>query len=641
MQINTQQYIASVLFTLCLCASYLILSPGLSGPFLLDDFVHLPNMAVNGGVDTWLDLKRFIFSIDTSTGRPLSLLSFLIDDYTWPSDPYSFKYTNLLIHLLNGVLVFVFCRQLLVALNSGSSTNSRLPLFLPMLVMFLWLVHPLQISSVFMVIQRMTLLMGTVSLLCLIVFMNCRSRAFNIKDARIWGGVILFGFLLALGMLIKETVLMVLVYVFVIEYTLFSGDRQGWPRWAHQVICFVGLLGVLLPVLYYFSKLDYMNELWSRRDFSATERMLSESRVLLEYLKSALIPSMTASPYHDDFEASSGLFQPSSTFLCVFIISFLLGAALYFRRVFLISFPVLWFFGGHYLESTFLPIELYFEHRNYLPILGVFIALAIGVARCEGRLKFLLRGAAGVYAALCLVLALLASALWGDSVAQAKVWAAEHPSSRRAQDQLLNHYISIGDAQGIDGVVKSVISVHGDELSSLLVAYWVQQCVRKGEVSYVNRDRIFSLAKKQIINVASAQMLKTFDAEIGREECVGVGPVFLVELVGVMREAGTLEGELIPIIIALQTQARAHIRLQEVENGVKILGDAYEVMPRYDLRLLQAYYSAQIGDLEMARYYLEEARLAPKHNKYSHLYKEEDIQATEERIRGLVGAGAL
>lgn len=70
MQINTQQFIATALFALSLCASYVVLSPGLSGPFLLDDFVHLPNMAVNGGVDTWLDLKRFVFSIDTSTGRP-------------------------------------------------------------------------------------------------------------------------------------------------------------------------------------------------------------------------------------------------------------------------------------------------------------------------------------------------------------------------------------------------------------------------------------------------------------------------------------------------------------------------------------------------------------------------------------------
>ncbi|MBU2984506.1 hypothetical protein KO528_04050 [Saccharophagus degradans] len=641
MRSNTQQSLASLLFVLALCASYFLLSPGLSGPFLLDDFVHLPNMAVNGGVDTWLDLKRFVFSIDTSTGRPLSMLTFLINDYTWPSSPYSFKYTNLLIHLLNGVLVFVFCRQLLVALNDDGSTESRLSLFLPVLVMFLWLIHPLQISSVFMVIQRMTLLMGTVSLLCLIVFMNCRSRAFNVKDARIWGLTLLFGFLLALGMLIKETVLMVLVYVFVIEYTLFSKGRSGWPKWAHKLICFVGVLGLALPVLYYFARLDYMNELWSRRDFSATERLLSESRVLLEYLKSTLIPSMTASPYHDDFEPSSGLFQPLPTFLCVVVISFLLGAALYFRRVFLISFPILWFFGGHYLESTFLPIELYFEHRNYLPILGVFIALAIGVARSEGRLKHLLRAAVGVYVALCLVLALLASALWGDSVAQAKVWAAEHSNSKRAQDQLLNHYINIGDAEGIDSVVESVISVHGDELPSLLVAYWVQQCVRKGEVTYVTRDRIFSLAEKQIINVASAQMLKTFDAEIGREQCVGIGPSFLIELVGTMREAGKLEGEVIPIIIAMQTLARAHIRLQEVEVGVRILGDAYEVMPRYDLRLLQAYYSAQIGDFEQARHYVDEARLAPKHNRYSHLYKEEDIKVTEERIRRLAEGRAF
>src|SRR6185503_15490980 len=73
---------------------------GLHGVFLFDDFANLPALGAFGPVDNWTAFTRYITSGTADpTGRPLALLSFLIDAHNWPADPFSFKRTNLILHL--------------------------------------------------------------------------------------------------------------------------------------------------------------------------------------------------------------------------------------------------------------------------------------------------------------------------------------------------------------------------------------------------------------------------------------------------------------------------------------------------------------------------------------------------------------
>jgi hypothetical protein len=79
--------------------------PGLSGPFMLDDYGAIAALGKYDGVRDWETFKAYVFGGHSGpTGRPVSLLTFLIDSQNWPADPWPFKRTNLIIHLLNGVL---------------------------------------------------------------------------------------------------------------------------------------------------------------------------------------------------------------------------------------------------------------------------------------------------------------------------------------------------------------------------------------------------------------------------------------------------------------------------------------------------------------------------------------------------------
>ena len=103
---------------LVFAATVIAYFPGLSGPFMLDDYSSLARLGDFDGVRNWETFKAFVFGGTSGpTGRPLSLLTFLIDGTNWPTDAAPFKRTNLIIHLLNGALIGLLIAMVLQSLQ--------------------------------------------------------------------------------------------------------------------------------------------------------------------------------------------------------------------------------------------------------------------------------------------------------------------------------------------------------------------------------------------------------------------------------------------------------------------------------------------------------------------------------------------
>ena len=125
--------------------------PGLTGTFLFDDFPNLSVLGNIGDTDIYHRIVRFTLTgISGPTGRPVSLLSFMINDTAWPTSAWSFKYTNLMFHLLNGALVFLLIYKLFRIVGIPESKVRWIAFFSALL----WLIHPLQTSTVLYVIQQ-------------------------------------------------------------------------------------------------------------------------------------------------------------------------------------------------------------------------------------------------------------------------------------------------------------------------------------------------------------------------------------------------------------------------------------------------------------------------------------------------------
>jgi tetratricopeptide (TPR) repeat protein len=362
------------------------------------------------------------------------MLSFLINDQYWPGDSWPFKYTNLMIHIICGLLIL----QLALKLLPHTSLARQYHFWVAGFVSALWLLHPLNLSTTLYVIQRMTQLMTLFTLTGLLFY--CAGRARIGKQTRqglllMSLGVVFFGTLATLS---KENGVLILLYIAVLEYTLFHHLPKPtvYRRWFAAFIVMPGLL-----FLGYITKSipGYLKG-YEARDFTIIERLLTEARILVDYLGKILLPQIKGTGLiHDDIILSQGLLAPASTLFSLILIAILLIVAFRSRiQQPILSLAILWFFGGHFLESTFLPLELYFEHRNYLPMVGPLLAVGYYLAvlaekfprkRVQATLKiaplFLL-----VFSGL---LTYQSARAWGNTVDLLAVWAYEHPDSLRAQ----------------------------------------------------------------------------------------------------------------------------------------------------------------------------------------------------------------
>ncbi|MDZ4153800.1 MAG: hypothetical protein U1E01_22220, partial [Methylicorpusculum sp.] len=364
---------SAILLGICLFCYY----PGLTGPFIFDDFPNLESLGYYNGVRNLDTLLKYLSSgFAGPTGRPLSLLSFLINSTNWPADPFSFKLTNLLLHCATGIFLFLLCRQLQLSFN----TDHQKAFFIALIATSFWLLHPFFVSTVLYVIQRMAMLSAFFSVISL--WFYCSGRLLMSHDLN--RGYIHITLAICLGTLLavlsKENGALLPFLILIVEYCIFHHpDSKAKPLNRFWLVFFlivpsVIILGYIISHITPYS----LSHPYPRRSFNLTERLLTEARVVTGYLHSLLIPRMNyPGVLYENILISKSLWNPVQTFFCVVFILLLPVFAVFIRKYApLLALAILFFCSGHLLESTTLGLEIYFEHRNYLP--AIFLFLPIG-----------------------------------------------------------------------------------------------------------------------------------------------------------------------------------------------------------------------------------------------------------------------
>jgi len=364
-------------------AAFLVYLPGIGGPWVFDDYASLlGNLFIKVDKPDWDALYRATWSFDGSPlHRPIAMLSFALNH--WFAGGFQstvpFKAVNIAIHGINALLVYFLCLQLFraapisprVAGNQFATSQH----WWALLLASIWLVHPIQLTSVLYVIQRMTSLSATFSLLALLSYFHARTS----RNTRAWPWYLATAILLLMSVFTKENGILTLLYFPLIEILILQNHPLflKWKKLSlrHKQVIYVaiGIVSTALVtaiVLWSLPGYDY-------RTFTPTERLLTEARVLVFYLSLILVPRINAlSLFHDDISISTSLVAPWTTLPSILILGVLLLSAVLLRRQNpLFTFGIFWFFIGHLLESTIFGLEIAHEHRNYLPSLGILIAL--------------------------------------------------------------------------------------------------------------------------------------------------------------------------------------------------------------------------------------------------------------------------
>ncbi|HEV2539613.1 MAG TPA: hypothetical protein VGU03_07875 [Frateuria sp.] len=367
--------------------------PGLSGGWLFDDY---PNIVDNRAVqppDAHLSslVRAALSSPSSEFKRPLASLSFAANYLAAGLDPYWMKLTNLLIHLINGLLIFLLTRRLLFAVRTratlASATSGRAAhnLYdgrsgvLAALIAAAWLVLPINLTGVLYIVQRMESLANAFVLLGLIGYVASRQRMLA-GGRGVVGCVLSITLPTAFGLLAKETAVMLPLYAFLIEWIVFAFRRPASPSardWRVLLLFFVVLILPMLAGLAWIVPQVLSPGAFSTRDYTLGQRLLSEARIVTDYIGWTLLPTSNAlSFYHDDFHASTGLLQPWTTLASLLALAAMAWAVVRSRHSHpLFALGLALYLACHLLTGTILPLELIYEHRNYFASFGLLLAV--------------------------------------------------------------------------------------------------------------------------------------------------------------------------------------------------------------------------------------------------------------------------
>jgi hypothetical protein len=452
---STKKACVGLLFAMVL--TIVLYWPGLSGPMLLDDAGSLPSIeAWLNGATTW---QHMLFGGSAGTfGRPLAMASLALDAWLRGYSPYSFKLGSLLIHLLCSAAVQAFVGRLA---RRDAVLAPHAPLF-ALGVATVWLLHPFNASTVLYSVQRMAQISALMVLLGLWLYLVLRSRL----EARPSTGALIGLFvgipaLTALGFFGKESALLLPALCLVLELTCFHrASRSRAVTWFFALFC---VLPICSGLAYLVARPTYSFSVYAARDFGLWERLLSQARALCDYLWKIVAPNPPQmGVYFDDFAISTSLVTPITTLPAILL---LLGISLLAWRLRqkVPSLTIGWslFLVGHAMESTILPLELYFEHRNYLPMVGILYALGGLVVIAGNRLTAmgLRSGRIGLVAAAGTLMVLSMGThgrarVWSTSQSIALGATAARPESFRANMMLVQEALKVDDRATVEQALE-------------------------------------------------------------------------------------------------------------------------------------------------------------------------------------------
>jgi tetratricopeptide (TPR) repeat protein len=452
----------------------------LNYPWHLDD---TPNILQNNAIQiTDFDpesLFRSIFSAAPFTGhfsRPLSYFTFALNWYFGGSNTTGYHIVNILIHVLASILLFLSIDLLF---NCSSKLNrlysKRTAQFIALFSSLLWALHPIQIQSVTYIVQRMTSMAGLFSIFSIYWFI----KHYSADRASIRTTYLVFCFLSFIcAICSKENPALLPLSFVLIHIAFFDEDRRQYTRIIKSALITLSIFITMISIYYLYSH-KLFESLFSflpsgSRPFSLYERVLTEPRILLFYISLILYPLPERFSIDHSIELSTSLFTPWETLPTILLLFIIFAVCLkYLKAAPLICFPVLFFLINHVIESSIIPLELIFEHRNYLPSLFLFVPFSVLIHKIivtyRNRNKVIL------YAMVVFIPAVLilfcwstylrntqwssAEILWTDAAQKAplnarpfsylgKIYGWEKPKSQENLDKAVYYYKTAIDKMG-------------------------------------------------------------------------------------------------------------------------------------------------------------------------------------------------
>ena len=343
------------------------------------------------------------------------------------------------------------------------------------------------------------------------------------------------------------------------------------------------------------------------REFTLTERVLTQPFVLAHYLHSILAGDYRLMGlYLDDIPVREATDRIAWLVLAVTLALPLLALALR-KRAPALCFAVLWFYACHALESTIFPLEMAFEHRNYLALLGPALAAAhylyrITVLAPLPSLKLLL----AIPFAVLTTSTLLRAQQWSTLPKFTMAEVEHHPESPRAQNAAAGFDAEMGNIPSVIARIRKVQALHPN-------VYWtwsLDMSVACGVPNHpVQWQTMLDMIDKKPRAIVTIDMMRLVAIQIEQGRCPHMSPVALDEHVA--KAAKIFERERMPDKLEKALVVRSYLaRAAKDEPRFRaLLKQAANANPTGTLALSDlAYHELNAGNLDAAEAAISQMR---------------------------------
>jgi hypothetical protein len=402
---------------------------GVGGGFVFDDATSLePLRNLQTNPDYFWPL---VFSnMSGPLGRPISVLTFALEQRFLSGSVELTQAISICIHAINAVLVFCLLK-LIFRLH-----NLRNAWVLAVFGAVLWAYAPQKVSTVLYMVQRMTLLAAFFILLACCSYLYARRFSTGKRQIAAFliciACVFLAPFAKENGVLALP--LLVCIELFVIPSRRSNGADVALRRAALLMVLMGGGLYLYLGVSEYLRS----DASFALRSFTYLDRLFSIPLMLIDYATQFFLPrTEQMGVFHDDFVIAKD--RPLTAFFCggLLLAGFMyLGQQIWKNERSVPGFGIAFFLAGHSIESSFLPLELYFEHRNYLPSVGLVVCLCYSLSSIAQQLnakgRYFLTSAGGAYLAAVVFATATLAPWWSSTYLLVRHHLIGHPDSARA-----------------------------------------------------------------------------------------------------------------------------------------------------------------------------------------------------------------
>ncbi|MBE9490643.1 MAG: hypothetical protein IMY67_10145 [Bacteroidetes bacterium] len=533
----------------------------------MDDHGHLKELARIKNFDSLLKYTFYEFS--TNGQRFISMLTFGLQASSWPN-PFDFKLFNLILHLVNSLLIYWLVYQL-----AKLRLTAKEAWLVSTITTLLWLFAPIHIFSTFYVIQRMTLLSVFFTLLGCNLHIYLRSYfdfgKFKYKPYFILS-VSISLFILA-GVFSKENGILLCLFILIIETAFLKQPKIfTWRLW--KLIFLWGPLVLLVIYLQINHKLTYTPT--DMYPFTSLERLMNQAVILWHYVYIIIIPQIGAySLTNDDIEiirqwSDSRVIVSLTAHIIILTVSFKLR-----KTQPVLFWGVFWFYGGHILESSILRLELYYDHRNYLPSLGIYAIIAFYSFQAWGRITSQLIRSISIIACFiyfsiyCHVLYDTAFA-FSSNKALVSYQFKFHPDSRRAQIKLANYLFNTGYHSDASLIIERMIQQRPDDIPLQLYLLLASDISPDFELSdHKKYEEVLTTAKNtRGIDIIIYQIFEC----ITKKKCKTIDHSKFRETINLLKSNPNLQkGKLYELLIVLESKSYSledkwHLAIKTLES---------------------------------------------------------------------------